>query len=174
MWAAVSPNERWLAMIGADGIVACWDLPSHRRLGTFGPRFSGVGGFLRFSPDSRLLAACSAEGVITVWELPGGRSVLTAHGNLGTVFGLGFAPDGRRLLSGGSEPADAVRLIDLGGKPYMARSVATLTGTSDAVWFVEMSPDGNLIAASGYGGTTLLWRAPSWAEIEAKEHKTER
>jgi hypothetical protein len=57
--------------------------------------------------------------------------------------------------------------MDLGSQ----RHVATLTGQSDQFWFMEMSTDGSTLAAAGMGGITLLWRAPSWAEIEAAERR---
>jgi hypothetical protein len=49
------------------------------------------------------------------------------------------------------------------------RFVANLPGELDQYWLLEMSADGNTLAAVGSHGPTLLWRAPSWAEIEAAE-----
>jgi hypothetical protein len=38
---------------------------------------------------------------------------------------------------------------------------------------VVYSPDGSWLAACSYEGKLNLWRAPSWAEIEAEEKKLE-
>ena len=50
-----------------------------------------------------------------------------------------------------------------------SQNVAKLPGEPDRYWHVEMSADSNTLAAVGMNGTALLWRAPSWAEIEAAE-----
>jgi hypothetical protein len=34
---------------------------------------------------------------------------------------------------------------------------------------LTFSPDGNILAATGFNGIAHLWRAPSWADIEAIE-----
>jgi len=103
--------------------------------------------------------------LITLWDLATRRPLWTVRGNVRTLHGLGFSPDGQRLLTGGEDPTDVIRLMDLGSRRYVAR----LTGKSDVYWFVDMSPDGNTLVAAGMNGTALLWHAPSWAEIEAAE-----
>jgi WD40 repeat protein len=94
-----------------------------------------------------------------------GLILTNVRGNVRAVQGVAFSPDGQRLLSGGSDATDVVRLMDLGSKRYVAR----LPGQLDDFRFVEMSADGNTLVAVGMQRTALFWRAPSWAEIEAAE-----
>ena len=49
------------------------------------------------------------------------------------------------------------------------RCVAALPGESDTYWNVGMSADNSTVFAVG-SERVLLWRAPSWAEIEAAEN----
>ena len=51
------------------------------------------------------------------------------------------------------------------------RDLATLPGKPG--WYVRIgfSPDGSTLFAASREGTALLWRAPSWEEIEAAENK---
>ena len=49
--------------------------------------------------------------------------------------------------------------------------VATLPGVEGFFAHLGFSPDGNTLFAASLEGTTLLWRAPSWEEIEAKEKR---
>ena len=49
------------------------------------------------------------------------------------------------------------------------RDVATLPGEPDFFPRIGFSPDGNILFANSLGGKTLLWRAPSWEEIEEAE-----
>jgi len=164
-WGAVSPDNRTFASLVADGTVGWWDLVSGCRRALFPRHFASVDGYMVFSPDSRTLAGSATEGLTTLWDVPTGQIRETVRGNVRAVHGVAFSPDGQRLISGGADPADVVRLMDLGSHRY----VATLSGEPDQYWFLEMSADGNTLAAVGHNGTALLWRAPSFEEIEAKE-----
>ena len=169
-WAAVSADNRILAALDADGTVAWWDMNSKRKLKEFKNHFTSNDGYLSFSPVNRLLAGSAKDGLTTIWDTATGRIVTTIRANFRGVHAVAFSPDGQRLFSGGENPGDVVRLMDLGSE----RHVATLTGLNDQFWFMEMSADGSTLAAAGLGGTTLLWRAPSWAEIDAAESRKKR
>ena len=96
-----------------------------------------------------------------------GRHLLTLPGNAEGVWGLAFSSDGQRLLTGGGNTNDVVRLLDLESQ----RWVATLPGKPGAFYNLAMSPDGNTLAAVGSERFAVIWRAPSWAEIEAAERR---
>jgi WD40 repeat protein len=80
------------------------------------------------------------------------------------LWDLSFSADGTRLIVSGKRASDVVRLLDLGSR----RFVASLSGKPDVYWFSRMSADNSTVYAVGTK-TVLLWRAPSWAEIEAAE-----
>ena len=131
----------------------------------FKHHFASVDGMLAFSPDGQTLAGCATEGLITLWDVAAARIVTNFRGDVRAVQGLAFSPDGQRLLTGGKDATDVIRLMDLGSR----RCVARLTGPLGDFRLVEMSADGNTVVAVNMQGTALLWRAPSWAEIEAAE-----
>lgn len=165
-WAAISPDSSTLAVLDSNRTLSWWDIESGRRQAQFKQGYKREGGYLAFSPDGRTLASSRVEGFVSLWDVVAGRPLATdVRGNADGVWGLAFTPDGQRLLTGGGNEDDVVRLLDVQSK----RWVATLPGQNDAFYRLEMSPDGNTLAAVGVGGTSLLWRAPSWAEIEAAE-----
>jgi len=166
-WAAVSADNRILAALDDQGTVVWWEMASRRRLKRFEHHFGSNDGYLTFSPVAPLLAGSTTDGVITTWDVTTGRIVTTNRANFKAVHGVAFSPDGQRLLSGGKDPSDVVRLLDLGSQ----RHVATLGGPPDDYWFLEMSNDLNTLVAASRGKTALLWHAPSLAEIEAAEKK---
>jgi WD40 repeat protein len=87
------------------------------------------------------------------------------RGHLGPVGGAAFSPDGRRLAAGGTDAREAVKLWDLATQ----RELLSLQGEGEYFVRVAFSPDRNTLAAVSFDGIAHLWRAPSWAEIEAAE-----
>ncbi len=58
---------------------------------------------LAFSPDGARLAVASPRGGIGVFEVASGKPVFTLNGPGLPVWSLGFTPDGRQILTGGSD-----------------------------------------------------------------------
>ena len=81
------------------------------------------------------------------------------------VTTLAFSPDGRRLASGGTHAREAVKLWDLATH----RELLSLQGEGEFFSHIDFSPDGSTLVATSFSGVTHLWRAPSWADIEAAE-----
>ena len=165
-WMTISPDNRIFASLTGDGTVGWYDLASGERLRQFKHHFASAGGTVVFSPDGRTLVGSASDGLTTLWDVATAHVLATVRGNVGSVNGIAYSPDGRRLLTSGKDPTDVVRLMDPGSRRYVAK----LSGPPDYYQFVDMSSDGNtLVAVGGAQRTALLWRAPSWAEIEAAE-----
>ena len=158
---AFSPDDRWHLSVDSAGTVLLHDLIANRT--TNADLLMGHIDHVAFSPDSRLFATLSDNlGFnLNLWETdnlrPLGRMETGGHS-------LSFSPDGERLAIG-SGGKDAVSIWDVAG----ARQLLSLEGESRLVWWCEFSPDGNVIGALNGLGVLRLWRAPSWAEIEAAE-----
>ena len=90
--------------------------------------------------------------------------MLFRSGTLGDVRGVGFSPDGRRVVTGG-EDNETVTLWDTESH----EKLIVLEGPGSLFDALAFSPDGNVLAASNWRGVLHLWPAPSWAEIEAAE-----
>jgi WD40 repeat protein len=116
-----------------------------------------------FSPDGGLFAAPVAVET-TVWETNHFQPVKTLTGSTVGMQSVCFSTDGRRLALGGSAD-ESVRLWDTAGW----EQVLTLKSAGSLFVSVEFSPDGNSLGAMNFLGNLHLWRAPSWAEIEAAE-----
>jgi len=159
----LSPDDRLLATGYANGVVRLGPF----RSGELGMNIlnhgSGVPALV-FSPDGRVLASGSRGGDVRLWNVVAGRELPTLRGHLG-AYSAAFSPNGRRLATGGAVAQDAVILWDIATQ----REILTLHRQGDAFFQVACSPDESTLAATSFAGLTYLWRAPSWAEIEAAE-----
>lgn len=167
--ADFSPNEKILACGYENGTAAWWNLASGVRSALFPCQYSS-GVHVAFSPDGRLFATAELDGLMTVWDTATHLPRPIARGYRDWLHDLVFSPDNRRLIASGTGPDGMIKIWDI----RTGRIVATLPGK--AGWFcrIGFSPDGNTIFAASKEGTTLLWHAPTCAEIEAAESADSR
>lgn len=143
-----------------------WDVGSSRCRILLSQPFAGSWeeGYVAFSPDGRTIACSTQHGVLALWDAYGQTPPTIIPRTTQELWNLSFSTDGTRLVVSGKRGSDVVRLLDMASK----RFVATLSGEADVYWFSRMSADNNTVYAVGEK-SVLLWRAPSWAEIEAAE-----
>jgi len=120
--------------------------------------------FVRYSPDGKYLASAPNGGSVKVWD--------AAMGKLVRIFPYGgkfdFSPDGKHIACMASQPikndaSDDVRMrYDVQiyelqtGKLTQTLISDDHTQKSYVLW-IEFSPDGQLVAAANWDGTTKLW-----------------
>ena len=159
VWAAeFSADDSRLVTAGQDGKAIVWCLvgDAYERLTEFtgheGPVYDAT-----FSPDGASVATCGYDETVCVWDAEVGRTIdirarlegvpdpprtdTQLHGHTGPVRSVDFAPDGKRVLSGGQD--NTLRVWDLGDDSSIA-----LRGHGGRVRSVAFSPDG-LSALSG-------------------------
>jgi len=161
---ALSRDHRLIAVAYAGEPIKIWDTVSGRldalpgSEGAMGPGFSA---------DTRLLAAAFGSRV-RIWEVRTGRELPPVNQPLNKVASAAFSPDGKRLVTSLATSGDiqpALRVWDY----QVGRDLLSLHGHGAWTQRTEFSPDGNSVLAVSYYGVADLWRAPSWAEIEAAE-----
>jgi WD40 repeat protein/serine/threonine protein kinase len=159
---AISPDGQSCVSIGYEGEVTLKNLTdgSQTRLNLD----ILEGAYASYSPDGKWFAVASDLGFARVWNTANWQSVATAGGFLNGAHSVAFSPDNQRLAvgSGGQE---AVKLWN----PESWQNVFTLEAPGTDFYGLAFSPDGNTLGWLNQENVLYLWRAPSWAEINAAE-----
>jgi WD40 repeat protein len=98
---AASPDRRWLASAGGDGVTRLWTV-AEAGLGA-GATLAGHKGAVvgvAFSPDGKALATSGRDGLVKLWDPATGRELTSFAGHDRYVSCLGFSPDGASLVTG--------------------------------------------------------------------------
>jgi WD40 repeat protein len=163
----VAPDGRLAALSTGTGTVYCMNVETGEVLATSSDVHRYALGGIAFSKDGTQAASGYQDGTVALWD-PSSFQLITApfKGHMQGAHGVAFSPDGHRLATGGNA-RDAVKLWDLATH----RELVTLAGQGSIFLSVGFSPDGQWLAACNRDGMLHLWRAPSWAEIEAAEKK---
>ena len=153
--------------LGAGGASRIDDLTTGRTT-VDSIEMKGVSG-ATFSADGKLLAAASGHGFTRIWDAATLQERATLRGFLQGVGSVAFSPDSRRLVTT-SDGKEAIKLWDVASH----EELLTLEGQGSMFAVTAFSPDGAVLGTMNSPGDSKrgvlhLWRAPSWAEIEAAE-----
>ena len=136
--------------------------------------FTGDGGqylHLAVTPDGRYLVTAAMSGcndfsfcrgdVAKLWDLATGRALRDFRGHRSTIESVAFSPDGKFLVTGGSNDKTA-RLWDVSTGRQLR-----VFNAPDGVDSVAVTSDGKSLVTGGEGGTARLWDLSTGQELRA-------
>jgi WD40 repeat protein len=159
---SLTADGQTLAVISRDGPVSLWDPATGRqRLELQGELARGGFGFA-FSADGKTLATNATgpygdddQTTVALWDAKTGAPLRRLRLPTRAVSSIGFAPDGRTLMTTGYEPL--IRLWDaVTGKPVLPWPAHA--GEVRALAFL---PDGRSLVSGSFDGTVRLWEVAS-------------
>lgn len=106
---AVSPDKRWLATAGDDGLITVWDTSTWRKSGDLLGHTNAVTA-LAFSPDSQRLASGGADRSVIVWDFQAQQPWTALTGHTQGVTHVEWLPDGGTVVSAAPDGRMAWRL----------------------------------------------------------------
>jgi len=133
---------------------------------------------LAFSPDGRYVAMGTeaAHPNAHVWRMSDGARVLDIDGVGAATYNVAFSPDGRMLVTAGgynegssSLTTDIVKLWDV---PSGALVRTVSAGCGFYASGAAFSPDGTLLATSGFTGPIEIWRLSDGVRVTSIPYPT--
>lgn len=160
---AFSPDGTFLAVGGFDSRIRIWHLVAGiRTINRASPdtiiETSGnvASTTMAFSPDSRWLAAGTNNGVVYIWQLTDGRLLYTLGDQLDPIEKIVFSQDGSHLYI---STQYRLWIWSIGHRELVKEGVLSFGQT--AIYAVDISPQGNLLATGHGDGTVWLQYLPS-------------
>lgn len=161
---AFSPDSQTLAVAASTDKGSLWQVQTSEPIHFFQRQLKDrlVGGNMRsvsFSPDGTVIALAN-NGQVEFWSTDNGRLQQSLKGHNGRIQSVAFAPDGQTVASasinkfmGGGSGFIHVHQVDK-NQPTL-----TYNTTAEPIDDVQFSPDGALLAASGWLEHSIwLWQ----------------
>jgi WD40 repeat protein len=150
---AFSPDGKRLAIAPVGEPAQVYDLASGKKQFEL-QRTAGGSAAVVFSPDGLRLAAADADTVVRVYDARNGELLARHTEFLLEPLAAAFTADGKQLLAAGADKTVAWLDASNGG---VVRKSGKLV---DPVAYLEISPDGALVAAALMHADNLLKPAP--------------
>ena len=146
-----SPDGTRLASASRDKTAKVFDWSKRESLVTF-PGHADTVYAVCFSPDGKSVATAGADAMIRIWNPDDdAKQVRVIGGSGGPIFRLLYSIAGNALISCGNDKT--VRIFDSSnGTPR-----PPLSGHTDWIYALCLSPDGKTIASGSWDGEVRLW-----------------
>src|SRR5206468_12793616 len=100
---------------------------------------------------SGVVASGATDGSLRLWRADA-TALPTLRAHTAAVTSLAFSPDGKLLVSGGSDSVAFIWNVATGQKLH------TLGGHQSGITSVSLSPDGTRALTAGADGDVRIWR----------------
>jgi WD40 repeat protein/transcriptional regulator with XRE-family HTH domain len=152
-----NPKGTRFATTSQDGTIKIWSTVAGQELLTLYGNESGVVA-AAFSPDDSYLATANGAEV-KVWEVSptGSQEWFDIYEHDGEVTGLAYSPDGRRIVTTGSDGQIVVWDAQSGVEQFVGSIRRSAHGAAMSLQDATLSPDGNSLAVIADDSAVRVW-----------------
>lgn len=163
---AFSPDGKYLITASRDKTAKIWDLGAKESVVTF-PDHQNIVYAVGISSDGKTGFSAGEDGNVREWQATDankkiGKQVRSLAGGK-AIFRLAYHADAKTPLLAAAGADDNVRLFDAA----TGASLKTLSGFSDWVFALAISPDGKLVAAGSNNGEVRVWKTGDGALVKS-------
>ncbi|VXD14996.1 hypothetical protein [Planktothrix paucivesiculata] len=150
---------------------------------------SGSVNSVAISPDGQILVSGSDDKTITIWDLSTGQELRTLTGHSESVNSVAISPDGQILVSSSHTVVSVRTVVNYNSESHTAvmgnvyntinkikiwqlstgEELRTLTGHSESVNSVAISPDGQILVSGSDDKTIKIWQLSTGQELRTME-----
>jgi WD40 repeat protein len=164
---AFSPDGKFLLTASRDKTAKVWDLKAKESVATFPDHQNGVYA-VAITPDGKYGISAGEDNNVRYWEATDaakkiGKQVRTGGGHGKAVFRIATHADAKTPLLATCSADGTVRLWN----PVNGGALKTLSGHTDWVYAVALSPDGKRVAAGSWNGEVRVWETASGNLVKA-------
>jgi WD40 repeat protein len=156
MGVVFSPDGKHLITCSRDKTAKVWDLAAKESAMTFPDHQNGVYG-VAVKADGKTGYSVGEDAQVRSWNAAGeqaGKQIRNAgHGK--AAFKVLYLPKQQQLVTCGADQTVRVWNAD------NFKAEKTLTGHTDYIYALAVSPDGNLIASGAFNGDVKVWKLPA-------------
>ena len=163
---AVSPDGRYFATAGYDGIVRTWEEKSNKPLQMLSGHTRQLY-TLAISSDGQFIASGGNDLMVKIWDVPSGQERYTLRGHTERVSGAAFSPLGKILVTCSEDKTIKIWDYENG------KEMATVKSFSSGTLSLAFSPDGKLLAV-GDDKSIVLMDTATWQTIRTLRGHAQR
>jgi glucose/arabinose dehydrogenase len=155
---AFTPDGKGLLTASRDKTAKVWDLAARESALTFPDHPSAVYA-VAITADGKTGISAGEDNNVRFWHATDqakqlGKQIRASGGHNKAIFRMAMSRDAKKPLLATCSADGSVRLWN----PDNGAQLKTLTGHTDWLYAVALSPDGALVAAGGWNGEVRVWK----------------
>jgi WD40 repeat protein len=164
---AFTPDGKQLLSASRDKTAKAWDLVAKEPVLTFPDHQNGVYA-VAITADGKTGISAGEDNTLRLWHTTDaakqlGKQLRFRRGHDKTIFRIALAENAKKPVLATCSADGTVRLWNLGDLTV----TKTLTGLSDWVFGLALSPDGTLVAGGSYNGEVRIWKTADGSVVRA-------